>query len=119
MLSRLLILSLLIPASVAPAAAQSSPDKSPFPSWSQDLLTPPPDFHLRLPSLSKNAQIDTSLLARKFPALAQNTAPCFRIRSYRFTRDHAKSDSTTFTDYSTCESSTQFHLKDAVTPPSR
>ena len=146
MLPRLLILSLLIPASVAPVTAQSSPDKSPFSSWSsQNGLTPPPQFHLRVPSQSQNAQVNsfqppspqvtfnlspttphtylgldpTSLLLRKLATLAQNAAPCYTIRSYRFTRDQAKSDSTTFADYSTCQSSAQFRVKDAIDLHSR
>jgi hypothetical protein len=135
MLSRLLILSLLIPASVAPAAAQSSPDK----------IAPPPEFHFRVPPLSQNAQVNSFLspspqvtfnlsptaphtnqsvnpnspLRRRFLTLAQNAGPCYAIRSYRFTRDHPNSDTTTFADYSTCQPGSQFHVKAAVATPSR
>jgi hypothetical protein len=144
MLPRLLILSLLIPACIAPAAAQSSQDKNPFSSSSQDGLTFPPQFHLRAPSLSQNAQVNpvqlpspqvsfnlspttphtylgfspNSLLPRS-ATLGQNTAPCYAIRSYRFSREDPQSDSTKFADYSTCQPSTQFHVKNAVTLPPR
>jgi hypothetical protein len=50
----------------------------------------------------------------QFVTLAQNAAPCYSIRSYRFTRDDPRSDSTRFTAYSTCQPATQFHVKDAV-----
>ncbi len=145
MLSRLLILSFLIPACVAPAAAQSAPDRTLFTSSSSPKTTPQQQFQLRLPPLSQNAQINSfqppspqvsfnlspttphtylglspnSSLSRKFATLAQNAAPCYTMRSYSFTRDHPKSDTTTFADYSTCQSSAQFHVKDAVTTPSR
>jgi len=57
MLSRLLILSLLIPACVAPVGAQSSPDRSPLSLWSpQNGLIPPQGFRLHVPALSQNAQ---------------------------------------------------------------
>ncbi len=145
MLPRLLILSLLIPAFVSSAVAQSSADKSPLSSWLPlNGSAPPPEFHLRVPSLSQNAQTNqlqspllwqglnvirttpaaiqsvnpTPLLLPKFAnrivTLAQNATPCYKIRSYRFTRDHPNSDSTRFADYSTCQSGTQFHLKDAA-----
>jgi hypothetical protein len=144
MLPRLLILSLLIPAFVSPVAAQSSPDKSPLSSWLPlNGSAPSQEFHLRVPALSQNAQtnqLQSPLLweglnvIRTTPdaiqsvnpaplpiqklasivALAQNAAPCYAIRSYRFTRDHPNSDATRFADYSTCQPGTQFHLKDAV-----
>lgn len=145
MLPRLLILSLLIPAFVSSAPAQSSPDKSPLSSWLPLYgSTPPQEFHLRVPALSQSAQtnqlqspllweglnvIHTTpaaiqsvnpaplflpKLANRIVALAQNATPCYTMRSYRFTRDHPNSDSTRFADYSTCQSGTQFHLRDAV-----
>jgi hypothetical protein len=120
MFSRLLILSLLIPSCVAPVAAQSSPNNEPFsyPS-SQNGLTPPFDSRLRLPSLLQNGHANPKLLQRKLSTLAQNAAPCYTIRSYRFTRDNPNSDTTTFANYSTCQPSTQFHVKDAVNTPSK
>ncbi len=140
MLPRLLILSLLIPAFVSRVAAQSSPDKSPLSSWFPlNGSAPPQEFHLRVPALSQNAQtnqlweglnviratpgaiqsvnsapLPIQKLADRIVALAQNAAPCYTIRTYRFTRDHPNSDATRFADYSTCQPGTQFHLKDAA-----
>jgi hypothetical protein len=144
MLPRLLILSLLIPAFVLPVAAQSpdkSPLSSWLPLNGS---APPQEFHLQVPALSQNAltnQLQSPLLweglnvirttpaaiqsvnpaplpiqklAGRIAVLAQNAAPCYAIRSYRFTRDHPNSDATRFADYSTCQPGTQFHLKDAV-----
>ena len=152
MLPRLLILSLLIPACVAPVAAQSSPNKSPFSSWSpqKNGLIPPQEFRLHIPALSQNAQanplkppplrwdafnlvpetppaIQSVNPTRFFPpkfgsrsvTLAQNAPPCYSIRTYRFTREDPKSDSTRFVGYSTCQPAAEFRRKDAVDAPSR
>ena len=145
MLPRLLILSLLIPACVAPVAAQSSPDRSPLSSWSpQNGLIPPQGFRLRVPALTQNAQANqlqplfhwdalnlsnttpvnpTPFLSPKFGnrsiTLAQNAAPRYSIRSYRFAREDPKSDSTRFVGYSTCQPRAEFHRKNAVDVPSR
>lgn len=145
MLPRLLLLSLLIPACVTPLAAQSSPDRSPLSLWSpQNGLIPPQGFRLHVPALSQNAQANqlqprfhwdslnlsnttpvnsTPFLAPKFGnrsvTLAQNAAPCYSIRSYRFTREDPKSDSTRFVGYSTCQPAAEFRRKDAVDVPSR
>jgi hypothetical protein len=139
MLPRLLILSLLIPACVAPATAQSSPDKSPFSFWSpHNGLLPPQEFRLHIPALSQNSQAsqlqqplpwDTlnfsyiPFLAPKFSShsvtLAQNAAPCYTIRSYRFVRENPKSDATSLVGYSTCQPRTEFRRKDAVDMHSR
>jgi hypothetical protein len=136
---RLLILSLLIPTCVAPVAAQSSTDKIPFSFWSpQNGVNPPHGFRLRIPALSQNAQAPQlqqplhwdalsfsyiPFLPPKFSShsvtLAQNAAPCYTIRSYRFARENPKSDSTSFVGYSTCQPGTEFHWKDAVGLPSR
>jgi hypothetical protein len=51
--------------------------------------------------------------------LAQNAAPCYTIRSYRFARENPKSDSTSFIGYSTCQPGNEFHRKDAVDMPPR
>jgi hypothetical protein len=145
MLPRLLILSLLIPAFVSSAVAQSSAEKSPLSSWFPlNGSAPTQEFHIRVPALSQNAQANQlqsphlweglnaihptrgpfkSLnptpflipnIASRIVTLAQNAAPCYTIRSYRFTRDHPNSDSTKFADYSTCQPATQFRLKDAI-----
>ena len=134
MLPRLLILSFLISTHVVPAAAQSSTDKSPFAFWSpQNGLLPPQEFRLHIPAQSqdeKSRQLPSPLhwdtrnfsyiqfLPPKFNihsvTLAQNAAPCYTIRSYRFARENPKSDSTSFIGYSTCQPGTEFHRKDAV-----
>jgi hypothetical protein len=126
MLPRLLILSLLIPTCAAPVAAQSSPDKTPSSFRSpQNGVSPPQGFRLHILALSQNAQVPQlqQLLHRdalnfsyipflppKFNSnsitLAQNAAPCYTIRSYRFARDAPKSDSTRIVSYSTCQSGT-------------
>jgi len=139
MLPRFVMLSLLIPTCVAPVAAQSSPDKSPFSFWSpQNGVNPPQGFRLHIRALSQNSeapQLQRPLpwdalnfsyipfLPPKFSdhsvTLAQNAAPCYTIRSYRFARENPKSDSTDLVGYSTCQPGTEFHRKDAVDTHSR
>jgi|SRR5271154_40073 len=108
----------------------------------QNGLVLPHDFHMLLPPLSQNAhanQLQRPLhrealdgshpapatylglpqLAGNLAALTQNTAPCYSIRSYRFSREDPESDSTRLTDYSTCQPGTQFHMKNAVEVNSR
>ena len=58
-------------------------------------------------------------LAGNQAALAQNTAPCYAMRSYRFSREAPESDTTRLTDYSSCQPSTEFHIKNAVEMKSR
>jgi hypothetical protein len=139
MLPRLLILSLLIPTCAAPVAAQSSPDKSPFSFWTpQNGMNPPQGFRLHTPALSQTTQTPQlhqplhwialnfsyiPFLPPKFSShsvtLAQNATPCYTIRSYRFAREDPKSDATDLVGYSTCQSGTEFHRKDAVDTHSR
>jgi hypothetical protein len=139
MLPRLLILSFLISTQVVQAAAQSSTDRSPFAFWSpQNGPLSPQEFRLHIPALSqdeKSRQPPSPLHweVRNFPyipflppklsnhsiTLAQNAAPCYTIRSYRFARGNPKSDSTSFIGYSTCQPGTEFHRKDAVNMPPR
>jgi hypothetical protein len=143
MLPRLLILSLFLPACVATVAAQSSPDKAPLSSpLPQNGLVLPYDFRGLIPPLFQNAQanqLQQPLRLERFKgsrlapatylglpplpgnlaALAQNTAPCYSIRSYRFSREDPKSDSTRFTDYSTCQPGAEFHMKNAIEVNSR
>jgi hypothetical protein len=149
MLPRFLILSLLISACVAPAMAQSSPDKNPFSSRSpQNSFVPPEGFRLHTPALSRNEQAEklqppfhwdalnlshatpvatqsvnpTAFFPLRFSSrstLAQNAAPCYSIRSYRFAREDPKSDATRFVGYSTCQPGAEFHIEDAVDGRSR
>ena len=139
MLPRLLILSLLIPTCVGPVAAQSSTDKSPFTFWSpQNEVNPPQGFRLHTPALSQNPQAPQlqqplhwdalnfsyiPFLPPKFSShsvtLAQNAAPCYTIRSYRFARENPKSDSTSLVGYSTCQPGSEFRRKNAVDMHSR
>ena len=46
--------------------------------------------------------------------LAQNTAPCYTIRSYEFTPTDPKSGSTKLTGVSTCQPASGIHLKSAT-----
>ena len=41
---------------------------------------------------------------------------CYSMRNYRFERDSQASDSTSFKDYSTCQSAAQFQAKTVVSP---
>ena len=79
MLSRLLILSLFLPACIATAAAQPSPDKaslsSPLPSFTmpssllpQSGLAIPDDFHVFVPPLFQNipGQLQPPLRQERF-----------------------------------------------------
>jgi hypothetical protein len=81
-------------------------------------------FHWDALNLSHATSVNpTPFLSPKFGnrsvTLAQNAAPCYSIRSYRFTREDPRSDSTKFVDYSTCHPGTEFHIKDAVNLQSR
>jgi hypothetical protein len=140
MLPRLLLLSLLISTHVVPVAAQSSTDKSPFSFWSppQNGILPPQGFRMHIPTLSQNEKATQfaspfhwgplnfsyiPFLSPKFGkhsvTLAQNAAPCYTLRSYRFARENPNSDSTSFIGYSTCQPGNEFHRKDAVDMPPR
>ena len=111
--------------------------------FAQNGLALPRDFHALVPRLFQNSPDNqlqqprgggllgsrpapvTNLgllqtpLAGSLPALAQNTLPCYSIRSYRFSQEDPASDSTRFTDYSTCQSGSQFHVKNAIEVHSR
>jgi hypothetical protein len=113
---------------------------SPF---AQNGLELPHDFHALVPPLFQNAPVNQlqqprwkgfigsrpapvtylglvqTPFAVNLPALAQNTRPCYSIRSYRFSQEDPASDSTRFTDYSTCQPGAQFHVKNAVEVNSR
>ena len=139
MLPRLLILCLLIPTCAAPVAAQSSPDKTSFSFWPpKNGVNPPQEFRLHIPALSQKAQAPQlqqplpwdalnfsyiPFLPPKFSShsvtLAQNAAPCYTIRSYRFARESPKSDSTNLVGYSTCQPAAEFCKKAAVDMPPR
>jgi hypothetical protein len=131
-------LSSPLPPSTLPSFTLPS---SPLP---QNGLVLPHEFHVLIPRLFQNVptnQLQQPLrwkgfdglrsapgtylglpqtgLAGKLPALAQNTKPCYSIRSYRFSQEDPASDSTRFTDYSTCQPGTQFHVKNAVEVNSR
>jgi hypothetical protein len=150
MLPRLLILSLFLPACVAPAAAQSSPDKTPASSRLPSSPSPQnyltlqhePPFLAQAQSLNtQNNQLQQPLhsenfsLSPKTPAavpalrlaspvpqasgnkpatLAQNTQQCYALRTYRFSQEDPRSDSTKFADYTVCQSGAEFHMKTAV-----
>jgi hypothetical protein len=128
-----------LPSPLPPFALPSAP--SPLPP---NRLVLPHDFHVLVPPSFQNVptnQLQQPLrwkgfnglrpvpgkylgspqtgLGSNLPALAQNTKPCYSIRSYRFSQEDPASDSTRFTDYSTCQPGTQFHIKNAVEVNSR
>jgi len=123
---RLAFLALLVAVCVAPAAAQSSPDKIPAFSHPQlDGLVAPPEFRahdLPLPPLSPNLRTRIHGIqpqARILPfdsTLAQNDNDkvCYSIRSYRVTRDDPGSDWTRLAGYSECQPAARFQVKAAV-----
>jgi hypothetical protein len=117
-----LLVTLLIPISGVPLAAQSLPEKSPvlqlLPTRPQDVqagirvdqfqLSPRPDednpWHI-IP--------EPEFLA---PILASD-ATCYSLRTYRVTRDDPESDSTRLAGYSTCQSAAGFRVKDIGDSP--
>jgi hypothetical protein len=125
---RLLILSVMMLAWVAPLGAQS-PEKG---------ATPPPANGLNLPRTtpvapatsedtstvrSASRMVDSKLLASKLLesrllqralALEQDNATCYSIRLYRVKRDDPESDTTRAASYSTCQPSARFQVKTAV-----
>jgi|HubBroStandDraft_4_1064222.scaffolds.fasta_scaffold168635_2 hypothetical protein len=115
---RLLILSVMMLAWVAPLGAQS-PEKG---------ATPPPADGLNLPrttpvapgtgedtSTARTASklLQSKLLQRAL-ALEQDNATCYSIRLYRVKRDDPESDTTRAASYSTCQPSARFQVKTAV-----
>jgi hypothetical protein len=135
---RLLALSLLISACVAPAAAQSPSENIPGSFYSEPLGTLPQDAlasirlipiqppididvdRLRLPrAKSGAAQAGNHDWDFKAPSLshkrvlAQGEATCLSIRNYRVTRDDPESDTTRLVGYSTCQPATKFQVKEA------
>jgi hypothetical protein len=163
-LSRLLLLSLMLPVCVLPVAAQSAANPGAATAAPQlQWLTPPADSRTRIPILTMKApgeaagsqgqfslglnkpaqsQIMSSrllqrtspgfnpdarrtiliaglLLAQKRLNLSQNPSAgpggtCYSMRNYRFERDSPATDSTSFKDYSTCQSAAQFQAKTIV-----
>lgn len=109
---RLLILSVLMLAYVAPAGAQS-PEKEVASQSADGLNLPrtPADgtFTARTaPKLLERARTLQQL------ALNQNDATCYSIRLYRVKRDDPESDTTRAAGYSTCQPSARFQVKTAV-----
>ncbi|MGA2901520.1 MAG: hypothetical protein ABSF40_14930 [Candidatus Acidiferrales bacterium] len=134
---RLLVLSLLISACVASAAAQAPSDNIPGSFYSEPLGALPPDAvasirlipiqppidldidHL-LPYVKPETaragghdwNIDEQLQLHKH-ARAREDVTCLSIRSYRVTRDDPESDTTRLVGYSTCQPATKFQVKEA------
>jgi hypothetical protein len=123
----LLVASLFVSVCVAPVGAQSPPEKNL--GASRTILEGPNsqrDSGLQIPRLTQSAR--ASLRADEFNpssqmdrldsrgrsgALAENDAPCYTMRSYRFTRVDPKSDSLKFAGYSTCQPAPRVRLRDA------
>jgi hypothetical protein len=140
---RLLILSLLISACVAPTAAQSPSDNIPGSFYSEPLGVLPPDALASLPLIPIQLPIDIDIDRLYLPhaksdaagasehdwtfkpwpqsrarvltqsVLTQKDATCYSMRSYRVTRDDPASDTTRLVGYSTCQPSTRFQVKEA------
>ena len=117
---RVLLLALLIPVSIAPVAAQSSPDRSPALSQPQlDGLVAPPEFRAHVPALPT---LPTRAWGRihgiqpqlSLDSLLLDDSVCYSIRSYRVTRDDPQSDSTSPAGYSECQPAAQFQVKAAI-----
>jgi len=51
--------------------------------------------------------------------LAQNTAPCYTLRSYEFSPTDPKSGATKLTGVSTCQPASKIHFKSAIQPVAR
>ena len=119
-ISRVLLLALLIPVCVAPVAAQLSPAPDKIPPASQpqlDGLTAPPEFRVhvlplapmvrdRIRDIQPQLSFDTTL--------AQSDTDCYKMQTYRVTRDDPKSDSTRLAGYSECQPAARFQMKAAV-----
>jgi hypothetical protein len=113
---RLLILSVLTLAWVAPVWAQS-PEKS---------AAPQPADGLNPSRTTPSATADDSFAASTAPRLLQrartlqqlaqnqNDATCYSIRLYRVKRHDPESDSTKPAGYSICQPSARFQVKTAV-----
>ena len=114
---RLLLLALLIPVSIAPVAAQSSPDRSPALSQPQlDGLVAPPEFRAQVPTLLPKAcgRLHGIQPQLSLDSLLLDDSVCYSIRSYRVTRDDPRSDSTRAAGYSECQPAARFQVKAAV-----
>jgi len=59
------------------------------------------------------AGLDFNLLTPIREAQAESDTTCFAIRSYVMARDNKESDSTHPVRYSTCQPSTQYHVRNA------
>jgi hypothetical protein len=118
---RLLALTLLISVWVAPVAAQSSADKSPAPrsfpvlsrngqaSIRNDQFQPPSRLDgINLPDIIPPPEVRAHDLGPP-----QSDVTCYFMLSYHVTRDDRESDSTRPADYSTCQPTTRFQVKDA------
>lgn len=112
---RLLLLSLLLSVCVAPVVAQSLPDKNSVSSPPLlDRLISPPKFQVYVPTPEIRLHFRAPEPRDHFPALAQDDAACYSIRSYRVTRDNPGSDLTRPAGYSECQPAARFQVKTAV-----
>lgn len=107
---RLLVLPLLIAICGAPLAAQSAPEKKPaqvLPPRPQDA---PAVFVVGSPRLSPDGRNLSDIIRPEMlePILPPN---CYRIRTYRVTREDPESDVTRPAGYSSCQPGALFGLK--------
>jgi hypothetical protein len=143
LIPRLLVVSLLIAVSVAPAAAQSAPDKGPVsaappfvpPQRWVDACARLRNYHCvfiqkgNAPSQMAPGTIQpgehesTIIPPPKVPKivllLEPNDVTCYSMRTYRVTRDDPDSDSTRPAGYSTCLPATRVQLRTSEDLPER
>jgi hypothetical protein len=114
-------LLLLLVAAIAPLTAQTSSTQTPAPhdSRSQTPLiaaTSSTDnaFELR-PKGVQSGHIAPATITINPVIVAENTGPCYTIRSYAFTPTDPKTGVTKRAGYSTCQPATSSHLRDTST----
>jgi len=114
-------LLLFLVAAIAPLTAQST---SPQPQVPYDsrlhtplvAATPSTDkaFELR-PNGIQSGGIAPATININPVIVAENTGPCYTIRSYAFTPTDPKTGVTKRAGYSTCQPATSGHLRDTIT----
>jgi hypothetical protein len=137
---RLILVSSLIAICIAPAAAQSGretspwisshgtlPTQSPILDGQQSLAPANPELKLVFPNQADNPfrseqprfnpdwQRQFKIeIPSDLPAHLDDAGTCYAIRSYRVKRNDPQSDSTTIAGYATCQPATRFSLKNAT-----
>jgi hypothetical protein len=120
---RLLLLSFLASASVAPMAAQSNAPQTPMPPQATpDFSRRAPEFQLQLPAIDQTVQNSPRTGWFQPPSsiavttMAQQSSTCYFIQAYRFARATPDPDAVKLTGVSTCQPAAQFEMKDVADP---